>query len=146
MPQDRPAVRIICTDADGRVLLLRWKDPVAGRVYWEPPGGGLDPGETPLDAARRELFEETGLPGAAVLDISVPVARDYHWLGVHYQKVEPFYLARFEASAPPATPAAFTPEETDTYLGNGWFALAEIATLDVLEPPNLLDALKPLLP
>lgn len=145
MPLDRPAVRIICIDADGRILLLRWKDPVADRVYWEPPGGGLDPGETPLDAARRELFEETGLPGKAVLDISVPVARDYHWLGVHYRKVEPFYLARFAASAPPAAPAAFTPEETETYIGNGWFTLPEIATLDVLEPPHLLDALKPLL-
>ncbi len=30
---------------------------------WLPPGGELNPGETPLEAARRELFEETGLHG-----------------------------------------------------------------------------------
>ncbi len=30
---------------------------------WLPPGGELAPGETPLEAARRELFEETGLTG-----------------------------------------------------------------------------------
>ena len=30
---------------------------------WLPPGGELNPGETPLEAARRELFEETGLSG-----------------------------------------------------------------------------------
>jgi 8-oxo-dGTP pyrophosphatase MutT (NUDIX family) len=141
MANDRPAVRIVCQDSDGRVLLLRWKDPVNGRVYWEPPGGGIDPGETPLEAARRELHEETGLPGSAVLDRWIPVQRDFHWLGEHYVKSEPFYLARFRQPSPEAAPAAFTPEENETYLTNGWFTLAEIATLDTIEPPHLLEAL-----
>ena len=57
----RPAVRVICLDADGRVLLMHWRDPHDGSRLWEPPGGGIDPGETPLQAARRELAEETGL-------------------------------------------------------------------------------------
>lgn len=128
-------------DGAGHVLLLRWRDPVSGVVFWEPPGGGVDPGETPLDAARRELTEETGLPGEAVLDRWVPVPRDYHWCGVHYVKVEPFYLARFGAR-PPVAPAGLTAQETGTWLGYGWFSRAELAALpEPLEPPELIDVL-----
>jgi 8-oxo-dGTP diphosphatase len=140
MAQDRAAVRVICWDASGKVLLLRWRDPVGDRTFWEPPGGGVEDGETPLQAARRELHEETGLPGSAVLDVSVPVKRDFRWLGTHFVTVEPFYLARF-SGPPEVAPADPTPIEADTYSGYGWFTLDELAELSPVEPPHLLTAL-----
>lgn len=56
------AVGIIALDLGGRVLLLQqYRHPV-GRMLWEPPAGLLDePDESPLAAARRELFEEAHL-------------------------------------------------------------------------------------
>lgn len=45
------------TDSDGRILLLWHK-----RLQrWMPPGGHVDPDETPEETARRECKEETGL-------------------------------------------------------------------------------------
>ncbi len=56
------AVGIVAVDADQRVLLIQqYRHPVGWRL-WEPPAGLLDePGEDPLVAARRELFEEAHL-------------------------------------------------------------------------------------
>jgi ADP-ribose pyrophosphatase len=45
----------------GQVLLERIFRLPAGRYLWELPAGRMDPGETPLQAAKRELAEETGL-------------------------------------------------------------------------------------
>ncbi|MGA5044434.1 NUDIX domain-containing protein [Streptomyces arboris] len=91
----RPAARVICLDAAQRLLLLRWRDPFDGTWLWEPPGGGIEPGETPLAAARRELGEETGLDPAAVPDQSVPVDRDVQWNSKRYIGTEHFFVARF---------------------------------------------------
>lgn len=45
---------------DGRVVLVRQFRYAAGRHLWELVAGGMEPGETPRRAARRELIEETG--------------------------------------------------------------------------------------
>jgi ADP-ribose pyrophosphatase YjhB (NUDIX family) len=54
----RVAAYAIVTDDDGRVLLAHWAE--GHRSAWTLPGGGLEQGEDPEDAARREVFEETG--------------------------------------------------------------------------------------
>ncbi|HVC03394.1 MAG TPA: NUDIX hydrolase [Candidatus Acidoferrales bacterium] len=55
------AIRIRCAVLiwrDGEVLLVRHEK--GGHSYWLVPGGGVDPGETLVEAGARELREETG--------------------------------------------------------------------------------------
>jgi len=54
----RVAAYAVIVDDDDRVLLARWIE--GRRVSWTMPGGGLEPGEDPEAAARREVHEETG--------------------------------------------------------------------------------------
>jgi len=69
----RRAVRAVILADDDHVLLCRFSFPhpavpAGATAVWAAPGGGVEPGELPLAALRRELYEETGL----VLDADPP--------------------------------------------------------------------------
>lgn len=47
---------VVLSDYDGKIMLSRHKD----RTTWETQGGHIEVGETPIEAAKRELYEESG--------------------------------------------------------------------------------------
>ena len=54
------AVAIVAIDIEKNILLVRQFRHAAGKELLEIPAGGIDPGETPEETARREMQEETG--------------------------------------------------------------------------------------
>lgn len=73
----------------GRVLLVHTRG--RGPLGWGIPKGGIEPGETPLDAALREVWEETGIqvPPALVMPTAYQYLVNSRWGGklVHYYLV-----------------------------------------------------------
>lgn len=57
---------IVAFDQDGRLVLCRHKD----RTTWETPGGHIEPGESPREAAEREFCEETGAVATELIAIA----------------------------------------------------------------------------
>jgi 8-oxo-dGTP diphosphatase len=68
-----PRIRVsVILQLDGRILLVRQEKP--GREYWLLPGGGVNVGESLVDALRRELAEEVGLDEDFVFEGPVAIA------------------------------------------------------------------------
>lgn len=60
---------VVISRMNGAYLFSRHKD----RTTWETQGGHIEPGETPLDAAKRELWEESG-----ALEFTIEPVCDYY--------------------------------------------------------------------
>lgn len=121
----RVAAYAVVTDADGRLLLARW---IQGRrVAWTMPGGGLEAGESPEDAVRRELREETGytVKVGELLGIHsrvIPAGRRVH------KADDPLHTLRIVYRAEVVGGKLTFEEDGSTDMAE-WFPLASVASL-----------------
>lgn len=147
----RRAARVLLLDADDRLLLVRGHDAdQPERSWWFTVGGGIDPGESALDAAVREVREETGL----VLDagaLTGPVLTRtgiFDFFAEHCRQEEEFFLARVETAPHPQALArdGWTEVELDLLDELRWWHLDDLAaeTREVF-PEGLADLVRPLL-
>ncbi|MBB3934080.1 RNA pyrophosphohydrolase [Aureimonas phyllosphaerae] len=105
----RPCVGIMVLNDDGKVFVGRRIAEPQGEMdgasqLWQMPQGGIDEGEDPLEAAKRELYEETGIRSVSLLGTTdgwVRYELPPHLLGVALKgrfrgQMQKWFAFRFE--------------------------------------------------
>ena len=136
----RPAARILLVDQHGRLLIFRFTPEDGRPPFWCTPGGAVDPGESYAAAARRELFEETGIvadPGPEIFQRTVEFLTIE---GVEVEADERYFLVRTEAREIDA--GGHTELEQRVMQQWRWLAPAELAGLgEAYFPEDLTEIL-----
>jgi 8-oxo-dGTP pyrophosphatase MutT (NUDIX family) len=128
---------------NNRVLLFRFvhkSGPLSGRNYWATPGGALEVGESFADAARRELFEETGIH---MDDVGQNVAKREFVLqlndGEQVLADERFFLVRVADKA--VSRDHWTSIEIEIMTEHRWWSIEELSSTGEMVFPEGLVAI-----
>jgi ADP-ribose pyrophosphatase YjhB (NUDIX family) len=144
----RRGARVILIDPDDRVLMVRGHDvDEPGRSWWFTVGGGIDPGESARQAARRELFEETGLRivEAALVGPVIRRSAVFDFLRQHVRQDEEFFLARIDDPGE-LNRDGWTDTERDFVDEVRWWDLDELGRVpEEVFPHGFVDLVRPLL-
>jgi 8-oxo-dGTP pyrophosphatase MutT (NUDIX family) len=120
--ETRTTARLVLFDSRGRILLFLHADGM-GRKFWATPGGGIEKGESPEQAARREAAEELG---------ASDVELTYLWTGLTEFEFSDKDVSQTESFfRVTGHPGTFGPEVEATHrreriLGNRWWSAEEI--------------------
>jgi 8-oxo-dGTP pyrophosphatase MutT (NUDIX family) len=142
--QHRETARILLSNSSGQFfLLLTHFDPEVGLPpRWITPGGGIDEGETPIEAAVRELREETGISvsqealGAKLGEVSG--RWDWGDGKNHHTYVDHFYQLQVEDFE--LDDSGWTDDERRDVMEFRWWNLAELnATGEQVGPHGLAE-------
>jgi 8-oxo-dGTP pyrophosphatase MutT (NUDIX family) len=140
---ERVAARVVLLDREGRVLLFCGSDPARPQdgTWWITPGGGVEPGESLEQAARREVLEETG--HALTADLGPVVLRrriQFSFEGLEYEQSEHFFVANVDNFR--IDHSRWTEIEHRTIHSHRWWTADELGRTDeTVYPEALLDLL-----
>lgn len=131
----RLAARLVIIDPDGAVYLQLHDDAEIG-LHWAPPGGGIEPGESELEAAVRETVEETGWTDVKVGALLCRWEHDYVRDGVPTRQTETIFLAEGPRREPEGDLAES--HRVDGILATRWWTPSALAESKALFwPANL---------
>ena len=131
-------------DEAGSILLVRFVVPREDEefIFWALPGGEIEAGETEVEAAVREVWEELGLE----LKVSGPVYRDsnqFFHQGEMQDNVDFLFRAKCRREEPQLI--GFTADEREIMKEIRWWSEAEIAASEErIFPVNLAERMREL--
>jgi 8-oxo-dGTP pyrophosphatase MutT (NUDIX family) len=139
----RQSVRIAVVDGNDRLLMLRTRDPARpDELWWELPGGGVEPEEAPAEAAKRELREETGIE-VDELDRRIGVVEtEFDFDGERYRQQETVFLVRVTGSVDYVPTGLVGSVERAAHLGHRWWPHGEELPRVRVHPPQLRQLLR----
>ena len=136
----RRAARSLVVSEAGRVLLFRF-DLSDRPPFWVTPGGECDPHESFDEAARRELFEETGLHANPGQQVARTTPQFTTVEGEPIQADERYFLVRVTEET--ITTAHHTALEQKVMTQHRWFTRAELADWpEAIFPETLIAILE----
>ena len=126
--EERDAVRVVVLDTDDRVLLFRTWHTSNPTEWWELPGGGIEPNETYLEAAIRELHEETGIV-VVPAQVSKPTWRrtaTFRYRHARRLQHEVVVTARLDHRGAEPDVSRQLDYEREDYTSSRWLPVAEV--------------------
>lgn len=121
--------------SNSKWLCVHLKDPQSGKVFVLPPGGEIEPGETPVNAAQREALEETGYAVEVNPTTELIVDYEFHWAGKNYDCRTHFFIGRCLTE-----PSKSNPDRENYILKSEW-----LTTDQLLHALEFHPQLKPVL-
>jgi 8-oxo-dGTP pyrophosphatase MutT (NUDIX family) len=144
---ERDAVRVVVRDSLGRVLLFHARDALLLELgtWWELPGGGLDQGETYVEAAVRELREEAGI-AVAPDDVGPPLWRrlaTFRHRTVRHVQREVVVVVDLRRPGPDVDETERLDYELEDYFAFRWWPVSEVVRSSEQFYPGRLPELLP---
>lgn len=129
--QSRRRTSLACVHK-GSLLVVELRDPTTQKRFWSLPGGAIEPGERPIDAAVRETLEETGYAVVADPASEVVTRYEFFWDARQYD-CETHWFTGYLAHEVPAVV-----NDAPYLLGCDWIPLNRLPIL-LADHPHIRD-------